>query len=97
MTLSKNKIKDEVKDKRKSEDKLLFKKIDYARDSLYCKRTKYEEREQSLKDALRSMNDNDKTDVLDNTGKKIGTKTLSQVRVIRGKDDDVIGWEKVWQ
>lgn len=62
--------------------------------SRQCDRCKFDEREQSLEDKIKSMNDTD------TTKNKVGgvTKTYSfqKLTVTRGHLDDVIGWNIFW-
>lgn len=68
---------------------------------LDCSRCDCNERESSLKQFIHNNDDNMKTIIedYDEEGVVIGTHegSLDKVKVIRGKYDDVIGWEIIWQ
>ena len=87
MTLSKSKIKDISK----KENDFKYKKIKHNVEAIICEHCNYEEREDSLKNIIKEMNDND------TTMSKGVPKAFKVLKVIRGKYDDVIGWVIEWQ
>ena len=93
MPLSKSKIKDTSK----REKDFKYKKFKHDSEAPLCTHCQFKEREQSLKDLLNSRNDNDTTELFNDKGVSLGNKKIKEIKVLRGKYDDVIGWVRVWQ
>lgn len=62
-----------------------------------CKRCQYEIRENELKDMIRTMSNTEKTRGYDHSITAERDFVISKIKVIRGKQDDIIGYEKTWQ
>jgi len=75
------KIIDKIKESRGS-DGLKWEKLAHNPDSMDCLHCKYTEREDSIP--------KDKFTVKEFGG---GTKTISQIEIVRGRHDDCIGWK----
>ncbi len=99
MALSKSKIKDSMKEKEKGFESISHLHSENANrlETIKCDRCKYDRAEQSLKDKIASLTNSSKTSFTNPSTGATGTKTLKELRVIRGKFDDVIGWSMIWQ
>jgi len=92
MVLNKSKIKDTNKD----EKDFKWKKLKHEPQNLQCLHCKFDRAEQSLKDKIKDLNNNSKKNWKDINGIS-HTSTIQELKVLRGRYEDVIGWVISWQ
>lgn len=100
MTLNKTQVEDSMSGKPKA-----FEEIEHSHKSeqptrlekVRCERCHYDIAEQSFIDIAKNTDSKIKTKVFDNKGVLINTATLKKIVAVRGRFDDCIGWNWIWQ